>query len=150
MPIIWCMVLEIWSKTDRIFYHSGLFFALLHPYGPRKSKFWKNDKTNWRYYHFTRVPYMTIIWCIVPEIRSMTNIIFCHFGPFFALLPTSQTKISKFWKKWKNIWRYHFTHVHHKWQSNNVWFLRHWACQTELFVILDHFLPFYPLNNLKN
>ena len=30
---------------------------------------------------------MTIIWCMVPEIWSTTDIIFCHSGPFFALLP---------------------------------------------------------------
>ena len=30
---------------------------------------------------------MTIIWCMVPEIWSMTDKIFCHLGPFFALLP---------------------------------------------------------------
>ena len=28
------MVPEIWSATDRIFYHSGLFFALLPLYPP--------------------------------------------------------------------------------------------------------------------
>ena len=46
---------------------------------------------------------------------------------------------------------YHFTHVHHKWQSYDVWFLRYGAQQTEFFFfILDPFLPFYPTNNLKN
>ena len=35
-------------------------------------------------------------------------------------------------------------------QSSNVWFLRYWAQRTEFFVILEYFLPFYPLNNLKN
>ena len=30
-------------------------FALLPPYGPRKSKLWKNKKNTWRYYHFTNV-----------------------------------------------------------------------------------------------
>ena len=35
---------------------------------------------------------MTIIICIVPEIWSMADRIFCHFGPFFALLPTSNPK----------------------------------------------------------
>ena len=30
---------------------------------------------------------MTIIWCIVPEIWSATDIIFSHSGPFFAILP---------------------------------------------------------------
>ena len=53
--------------------------------------------------------------------------------------------------KKKKSWRScHFTHVYHKWQSYDVWFLRHWAWWTEFFVILDHFLPFYPLKNLKN
>ena len=32
-------------ERNRIFCHSGLFFALLPPYGPRKSKLWKNEKT---------------------------------------------------------------------------------------------------------
>ena len=31
-----------------------------------------------------------------------------------------------------------------------MWFLRYGAQRTEFFVILDHFLPFYPCNNLKN
>ena len=29
---------------------------------------------------------MTIIWCTVPEIWTATDRIFCHFGPFFAVL----------------------------------------------------------------
>ena len=33
---------------------------------------------------------------------------------------------------------------------NDVWFLRYGVEQTEFFVILDGFLPFHPLNNLKN
>ena len=38
---------------------------------------------------------------MVPEIWSMTHRIFCHFGPFFALLQKTtqkQHKKSKFWK----------------------------------------------------
>ena len=45
MTIIWCMVPEIWSRTDIIFCNSGSFFALLPPYGPRKSNFQKMEKT---------------------------------------------------------------------------------------------------------
>ena len=37
------------------FRHSGPFFAILLLYGSRKSKFWKNEKKAWRYYHFTNV-----------------------------------------------------------------------------------------------
>ena len=32
----------------------------------------------------------------------------------------------------------------HKWKLYDVWFLRYWAWQTEFFLILDNFLPFYP------
>ena len=55
MAIIWCMAPEIWSAIDRIFRHSGPLFALLPPYGSRKSKFWKHEKNSRRYYHFTNV-----------------------------------------------------------------------------------------------
>ena len=40
--------------------------------------------------------------------------------------------------------------MHHKWQSHDIWFLRYGAWQTGFFKILDHFLLFNPLNNLKN
>ena len=51
----------------------------------------------------------------------------------------------------KNTWRYyHFTYLHHKRQSYDVWFLRSGAWRTEFFAILDHFFHFYPLNNPKN
>ena len=44
---------------------------------------------------------------------------------------------------------YHFTHLHHKRQSYDVWFLRYWSQQTDFFVIFNHFLSFYPHNNPK-
>ena len=47
---------------------------------------------------YTCVQKITIIWCTVPEIWSETDNIFCHFGPFFALLPPPPKK-SKFWRK---------------------------------------------------
>ena len=33
------------------------------------------------------IPKITIIKCMVPEISSTVDRSFCHFGPFFALLP---------------------------------------------------------------
>ena len=116
---------------------------------------------------YTCVPKTTIIWCIIPEIPSETDIIFCHFGSFFALLhppplppmiswikilkQTEQPKKLKFWKTEKPICRYYyFTHVYNKWQSYDVWFLRYGAWRTQFFVILDCFLPLYPPNNPKN
>ena len=71
---------------------------------------------------------------------------FLSFWSFFALsaLENQDFKIEK------NTWRYHFTHLHHKWQSYDVWFLRYGVRQTEFFVILDDFLPFYPLMDQEN
>ena len=77
---------------------------------------------------------MTIVWCMTHEIWSVTDIICCHSGLFFALLPLM--KIQSFHK--------------HKWQLYDVWFLRYGAWRTEFFVILDCFLPFYIPNNPKN
>ena len=62
-----------------------------------------------------------------------------RFLPFY--LP-SNPKNENFEKNKKSIWRhYHFTYVYHKWLSYDVWFLRYWLWQTELFVILDHLGP---------
>ena len=36
-------------------------------------------------------------------------------------------------------------HVYHKWRSYNMWFLKYEVQQTEFFVILGNFLPFYLL-----
>ena len=40
--------------------------------------------------------------------------------------------------------------MYHKWQSYDVLLLRYQAWWTEFSVILDHFLSFYPTNNLKS
>ena len=75
-------------------------------------------------------------------------VILDHILPFY---PPQQPRKSKFWKNEEQSWRYyHFTHVYHKWRSYDLWFLRYGVWQTEVFVILDHFLPFYPPNNLEN
>ena len=48
------LLYAIWHVTDvLVIFCFGLFFALLPPYQPRKSKFHKNDKNAWRYHHFT-------------------------------------------------------------------------------------------------
>ena len=61
-------------------------------------------------------------------------VIFCPFNP----LTTRKIKILKLRKNTRRY--YHFTHLHHKWQSYDVWFLRYGVQQTEFFVILDRFL----------
>ena len=75
MTIIWCMVPKIWTTTDRIFCHSGTFFALLPLYGHRKSKFWKNEQHTW-YYHFTNVYHKWLsydLWCLRYEVQVRQN-----------------------------------------------------------------------------
>ena len=61
--------------------------------------------------------------------------IFCHFGPFFALLTLYWLWKLKFGKNVKKIWRYYpFTQVYQKWRLCNVWFLRYNATDSFLSV----------------
>ena len=85
----WCTVPE--THLDRMFCHFGPFFAHSPPWQPGKSKFWKLKKR----------PGDIIIlhMCTINDndtmygswdrwyIWSATDIIFCHFGSYFALLP---------------------------------------------------------------
>ena len=82
---------------------------------------------------------------------SMTDINFCHFRPFFTLLPHYWPRKLKFRNNLQNAWTYYpFTYVYQKSRSYHVWFLRYKVQRTELFVILGHHLPFDPPNNPKN
>ena len=118
------------------------------PFYPQNFEKWKNLLEISLFY--TCVPKITIIWCMVPEIQSETGRIFCHFGPFFALSAPWQLGKSKFWKTEKNAWRYyHFTHVYHKWQSYDVWFLSI-ECNEQIFLSFwTIFCPFTPLTTQK-
>ena len=70
------------------------------------------------------------------------------FWAIFVLSPTWRPIKPKFWKIKKNTWRYyHFTHVHHKWQSYDVWFLRYGERQNFLFWTV--FCPFTALRTQK-
>ena len=82
------------------------------------------------------------------EIWSETDRFFWHFGLFFALwYPKSpKIKILKKWRKCLGVLSI-YTCVP---QMNDIWFLKYGAWQRSFFVILDHFLPFYPPNNPKN
>ena len=142
------MVPEIWSITDH-------FFVILDcslPFYPI------NNPGNQNFQKIKKTPGDIIIlqMCTMNGNHIMHgcwdlehDIILCHFGLFFALLPPWQTKKSKLWKNRKNCWRYHFTHVYHKWQSHDVWFLRFGAWQI-IFCHFGLFFPFYPLENPKN
>ena len=95
---------------------------------------------------------ITIIWCMVPEIWSATHRNFCHYGPFFALLPLPPygPRKSKFWKNEKileDIVILQMFTINH----SHVYGFSDMECNRQnVFVVLDSFLPFYPLHNPKN
>ena len=95
------MVPEIWSVTDRIFCHSGQFFALLHPYRPRKSKFLKNWKNTWRYYHFKNVHHKWQSYDVWFLRYGMQQTEFLSFWTVFCPFAPQKPKKSKFWKNLK-------------------------------------------------
>ena len=135
MTIIWCMVPEIWSPTEN-FLSFGIVFWPFTPLWTQKIKIFNKKKKQVEILSFY---IMCIIWCMAPVIWSATDRLFCHFGPFFTLF-----------EKIKKPWNIILTNLYHKWQSYDVWFLWYGSWQTDFFVLLDHFLPFYPFNNPKN
>ena len=95
----------------------------------QKIKILEKRKKCLRMLFYTCVPEMKIIWCIVRQKWSETDIIWSHFGPFFCSfihLTTRQKKLLKKRKKRLEVYL-HFLKVCHKWQSHNVWFLRYKA-----------------------
>ena len=42
------------------------------------------------------------------EICNTTDIIFCHFGPLYAILPPENPENENFEKIKKNAWKYHY------------------------------------------
>ena len=85
MTIIWCMVPEISSTTNRISSHFGLFFALLPLLTIQKIKILKKwKKTPGRYYHFPHEHHKSKLY-MIPEIWSKTDIIFSL--PFYPSPP---------------------------------------------------------------
>ena len=108
----------------------GRFFALLPlPLTIQNMKILKKWKKHFDILSFyTCVPKMTIIWCMVPEIWSVTDIIFCQFGPFFPFhtLTIWIIKILKnSHKRNKHTWAYNFTLVYQKLWSYAILFRRH-------------------------
>ena len=43
-----------------------------------------------------------------------------------------------------------YIHVHHKWRSSDMWFLKYKKQHTEILNILGQFWPFLSLDNLEN
>ena len=72
----------------------------------RKSKFWKNKESIWRCQHFTLVHQKSQSYDICFLRYRVWQTIFCHFVPFFALLPHYRPRNLKFGINVKNVRRY--------------------------------------------
>ena len=82
----------MYGSWDVVAQRTEFFVILGHflPFDPhlttRKIKILKNENKSLEILSFhTRVPQITIIWCMVPEIWSAKDRIFSHFRPIFAL-----------------------------------------------------------------
>ena len=87
MTIIWCIVPEIWSTTDRTFCNSGPFFFFFYaPMDPEDQNFRKNVQQTWRY-HFTNTYHKWQShdsWFLRYEIQQAEYLIILdHFLPFY-------------------------------------------------------------------
>ena len=84
-----------------------------YPLTTRKIKIFKKWKKHLEMSSFyTYALKITIKLCMLPEIWSVKDIFFCHFGPFLALSSQLLTPKIKIWKNVKKTWRcYAFTRV---------------------------------------
>ena len=138
ITILWYTFPEIDSEKDMIFCNFGPFFALLPPYRPSPlpnnpgNQNFVNDKKKFQeilsfytlHVYHTWKSYWVIFWIFSPLATWKINI--------FTLKNTSlETPENQNFCIKRNTWRfYHFTHLIHKWQSYNVWFLRYGSHQT--------------------
>ena len=85
-----------WDRHN--FCHFGLFFVLLDPWQPGKSKFWKNEKIIWRCHPFTHTKIddhmMYVPW------NTECDRLFVILGHFLHFTPLL-TPIRKIWKNVK-------------------------------------------------
>ena len=118
MTITWCMVLEIWSVTDKMFCYFGPFFALFTLLTNLKNQnFEKVKKSPWNniiLYKCTK-NHDHLVYCSLDMACNRCNCYFSFWAIFcpFTSLTAQKTKFKK--KMKKNTWRYHyFTLVYQK------------------------------------
>ena len=135
------------------FWHFGWFFAPLPspPNNPENQNLEKMREASRDLIILHKcIKNITIIWCMLPEIWSVTDIIFCHFGSFFVLFHYWPPKL-KFGKNVKetpgdiillnmcNINEDHIMYGSCDIRHSRVFFLLFWAI----------FCPFFPLKTKK-
>ena len=122
----------LWSEADWIFYHFGPFspFYPPPPLTTQKIKIlkkWKKASRDTIIQYTWCVPKIMIIWCMLPEIWSVTHNFLSFWAILFPFVSLKTLKI-EIWKNIKKTWRYYpFTHVYHKWRSYDVSFLKYKA-----------------------
>ena len=126
------------------------------PLKPPKFKTLKNEKICWRYHHFIHVHQKSQLYD-VQFLRYKQNF-FVLLGYFFALLPPPlllvpnikilKKKKKKKWKKWLEILSFYtyMCAINEDHMIYDSWNIR---CDSEIFAIWSHFLPFLPLTTWK-
>ena len=124
--IIWGMVPEIRSETE--FFVILGYFLTFNPLKIWKITIFQKWKKHLEMSSFyTCATKIRIIWCMLPKIRSVTGIILCHFGPFFALLPHYWSQKLKFGKisKTLEILSFHMCNINEDHIMHGSWDIRH-------------------------
>ena len=122
----------------------GPFLPFISPKTPKNQNFEKMKKIA-GYHHFTRVSKTNHIkygsW------NMEWDEIFCHFGPFFTLLPPppSQNRKSNFSKIKKASGDVIILHICTKNHYHMMYASWDMECERQFFVTLCHFCPFTPL-----
>ena len=103
-------------------------WAVFCPFTPLKTwkiRILKKQKNTWRHHLFTLVHHRWQSYDVLFLRYAVRQTNFCYFRLLFSLLPPTNCGNQNFEKMKKNAWRYHFTHVNHKWKSYDPWFLRY-------------------------
>ena len=154
---IWGTVPEIRSKTEFLC-HFRPFFPLLTRslLTTQKTKVLKKWKKHLEMSSFETCATKNTIWCMLTQIWSaLTDLMFCHFRSFSALLPHYWARKLKFRKNVKKILEIlsFYTRVpllkiiYTLDMMYGSWYMK--FKRQSYFVILGHFLPFSPLTAWK-
>ena len=117
IKIIWHMVPEIWSVTERTFLPLWIIFWPFTTLTTWKIKTFKKCKITWRYHHFTKVYqiWWYMLQCSEDMVRDGCIFLFSILAYFFALLPPNNLKSQNIKKLKRNTQRYHyFIHMYQK------------------------------------
>ena len=144
--------LDMYSNRQNFLSFWTVFFPFTGGCGPRKSKFWKNKKQTWRYYHFTNVYHKWQsydVWFLRYGVQqTKCFVIFDHFLPFY---PPNNPKNQNF-EKMKNtpgdIIILHMWTINHNHMMYGSWDMKRDGQNFLSFWTI--FCPFTPLKPEKS